>query len=34
MAKGTTDPGVAADLKDQAGELPPPAKPPNVLMEE
>ena len=41
MAKTTSDPGVAArlveaaaDLKDQAGELPPPTKPPNVLTEE
>jgi hypothetical protein len=41
MAKATTDPGVAAklveaaaDLKDQAGELPAPTKPPDVLMEE
>jgi hypothetical protein len=41
MAKVTTDPGVAAklveaaaELRDQADELPPPAKPPNVLMEE
>ena len=43
MAKTTSDPNVAAglidvaaDLKDQAGELPPPieAKPPDVQMEE
>jgi hypothetical protein len=41
MAKATSDPGVAAklveaaaDLKDQAGELPPPTKPPDVLTEE
>jgi hypothetical protein len=41
MAKATTDPGVAArlveaaaDLKDQAGELPPATKPPDVLTEE
>jgi len=41
MAKATTDPGMAArlveaaaDLKEQAGELPPPIKPPDVLMEE
>jgi hypothetical protein len=41
MAKSTSDPdlaaklvGAAADLKDQAGELPAPTKPPDVLMEE
>jgi hypothetical protein len=41
MAKSSSDPRVvaglieaAADLKDQAGELPPPLKPPDVVREE
>jgi hypothetical protein len=41
MAKATSDPkvvagllDVAADLKDQAGEQPPPTEPSNVVREE
>jgi hypothetical protein len=41
MAKATSDAAVAialvhaaADLKDQAGELPPPKKPPDILTEQ